>query len=249
MKKVMKKVVCCMLAIGMLASVMLIPGVQAQASTAPARAHAEVFSENYFTVKLAAGEFKIANLKSSSKKNLIVRTTYTDSYSEEGGEARITLYAKKKGKYKVSFDVVDHSNRVKQHHVVKVTATYESAVKKISIGGKTVYDSVNPVFGTAVFPKAKGKLKVKMTKGYSIKSIEMITYDKTGNSIVTPINNGKKIKLGQFRSKYVSSSNRLGYEYWYGDLFADTEFHIKYIDKYTNEERSQYFVVHRFAKN
>ena len=177
MKKVMRNVVCFMLAISMAASFMLTPNVEAKASTAPAKAHATVLEESSFTVKLVAGEYKIANLKSSSKKNLIVRNTYVDSDSDWTGSARISVYPKKKGKYKVSFDVVDRNNRVKQHHVVQVIATYESAVKKVSIGGKAVYDSVNPVFGTMIFPKAKGKLKVKMTKGYAIKSIEVTTYD------------------------------------------------------------------------
>ena len=249
MKKVMKKVVCCMLAIGMIASFMLVPNIQAEASTAPTKAHATVLSQDSFKVSLAAGDYKIANLISSSKKNLIVRTTYVDSDSDYAGYARISLYAKKKGKYKVSFDVVDRNNKVRKHHVVKVFATLEPAVKKITIGGKSVYDAVNPVFGTRVFPKAAGKLKVKMTKGYSIKSIEVTTYDKSGNGITKIIKNGKKIKLGQYRSKYISSSNGPGYEYWSGDLFADTEIRIAYVDKYTNEEDYDWFIVHREAKN
>lgn len=249
MKKVVKKLICCMLAIGIIASVMMVPGVQAEASTAPAKVHAQVLSENFIQVTLAKGDYKIANLKSSSNKNLIVRVTNVDSDSDYAGSASIGMYAMKKGKYKVSFDVVDRNNKVKQHHVVQVIATLESAVKKISIGGKTVYDAVNPVFGTMVFPKAKGKLKVKMTKGYSIKSIQMTTYDKAGKEVNTLIKNGKKIKLGQFRSKYISSSNGPGYEYWSGSLFADTELRITYIDKYTNKESSWYAVVHRLAKN
>lgn len=249
MRKVMKKVACCLLAMGMIASFMMVPNVSAMASTAPAKAHAEVMMEDSFEVKFAVGDYKIVNLKSSSKKNLIVRCTYIDSDSSYAGSARITMYAKKKGKYKVSFDVIDRNNRVRQHHTVKVFATLEPAVKKVSIGGKTLYDAVNPVFGTMVFPKAKGKLKIKMTKGYAIKSIEMVTCDKAGNSIVKQVKNGKNIKLGQFRSKFISSANGPGYEYWYGDLFADTELRVTYVDKYTNQESSRYFTVHRRAKN
>lgn len=248
MKKVMKKMLCSMLAMGMLASLMLVPNVQAEASTAPAKAHAMVMSQDSFEVKLDAGDYKIANLKSSSAKNLILRTTYVDSDSDYTGSARISMYAKKKGKYKVSFDVVDRNNRVKRHHVVQVFATLESAVKKITIGGKSIYDAVNPTFGTMVFPKAGGKLKVKMTKGYAVKAIEVTTYDKNGNGITKIVKNGKKIKLGKFRSKTVSSYNRPGYESWNADLFADTDIRIVYIDKYTNEENSWYVYVHRLAK-
>ena len=248
MKKVTRKVVCCMLAIGMIASLMLVSDVQAEASTAPAKAHAMVLSQDSFQVNLAAGDYKIANLKSSSKKNLIVRTTYVDADSSDTGHATISMYAKKKGKYKVSFDVVDRNNRVRRHHVVQVFATLEPAVKKVTIGGKSVYDAVNPVFGTRVFPKAGGKIKVKMTKGYSVKAIEVTTYDKSGNGVAKIVKNGKKIKLGQYISKYVSSNNGPGYEYWYGDLFADTDIRVIYIDKYTNEEGSWYTSVHRLAK-
>lgn len=251
MKKVMKKAICGMLAIGMLASLMLVPNVQAEASTAPAKAHAMVLGQKSFEVKLDAGDYKIANLKSSSAKNLIVRTTSVSSYSDRSNysKARISMYAKKKGKYKVSFDVVDRNNKVKKHHVVQVFATMEPAIKKITIGGKAVYDAVNPTFGTMFFPKAGGKLKIKMTKGYALKSIEVTTYDKNGAGIKKTVKNGKKIKLGKYRSKYISSYNRPGYEYWNADLFADTDILINYIDKYTNEESSWYVSVHRLAKN
>ena len=135
MKKVMKKAIGCVFALSMIAAVLLVPGIQAKASTAPAKVHARVLSESYINVKLAAGDYKIANLKSSSKKNLIVRTTsiYSDSESVNYSSARISMYAKKKGKYKVSFDVVDRNNKVIKHHVVKVFATIEPAVKKITI--------------------------------------------------------------------------------------------------------------------
>lgn len=248
MKKVMKKFVYCMLAIGMAASFMLFPNVQAKASTAPAKAHATVLSQDSFKVSLAAGDYKIANLKSSSKKNLIVRTTYVNSESDYAGSARISLYAKKKGKYKVSFDVVDRNNKVRNHHVVQVFAVPD-AVNKVSIGGKSVYDAENPVFGTMIFPKAAGKLKVKMAKGYSVKSIEVSTYDKSGKGITKAVKNGKKIKLGQYRYKYISSSNGPGYESWSAGMFASTYIYITYIDKYTNEEGYRTVSVQRLAKN
>ncbi len=248
MKKGMKKIVCCMLAIGMLASLMLVPNVQAKASTVPAKVHVTVLSRSYINVKLDAGDYKIANLKSSSKKNLIVRTTYVDSESDYSGSANISVYATKKGKYKVSFDVVDRNNKVRKHHTVQVFAVSD-AVSKVTIGGKALYDAENPVFGTMVFPKAAGKLKVKMAKGYSIKSIEVTTYDKSGNGVTKVVKNGKKIKLGKFRSKYISSSNGPGYEYWSADLFARTYISISYVDKYTNEESWDSFSVYRLAKN
>lgn len=246
--KQQRRMVCFITAICLLVTCLVMPDGQAAASTASAKEHIQVKQPGEdFEVKFQEGDYKIANLKANSK-NLILRTTYVhssdskDDYDKEypWGYARIGMYAKKKGTYKVTFDVVDRQNAVKKSHSVTVYATDDYAVEKVSFAGSAEF------YGIA--PKAKGKFKVSMTKGYKLQSITMTTYNASGSAVTKKIKNGRSVTLGKYRSKTVNSQ-ALDREHWYADLLARTEFKIAYKDKYTKEQKSILYVLYRAPLN
>lgn len=249
MKKQQKRMLCFFLAIGLLVTSLLIPNGQAAASAAPDKEHIWVKQTGEeLEVRFDEGDFKIANLKSGSK-NLILRTTYVNSsdrkqeYDAEypWGYARIGMYAKKKGTYTVTFDVVDRQGAVRKSYSVKVYATADMAVKKVSYAGKTEF------FGIA--PKAKGKFKVSMAKGYKLQSITMTSYDRTGKEIVKKIKNGQNVALGKYRSKTVYNEGAQNREDWRADLLARTQFKVAYKDKYTGASKTVYYSLYRVPLN
>lgn len=239
MRKTIKSFICFMLAVSMFAASLMISDTKAFASSAAAKMSIWVKSQSSMYVELASGDYKIANLK-SSKSNLIVRTTHVNSGSDYSGSATISMYAKKKGTYTVTFDVVDQYNKKRQSHTVKVFAHNEPAIKQATFNGSEVYGIVSS--------KPSGKFKVKMNKGYKLKSITMNTYDKNGKEISKTIKNGRKVKLGKYRHKYEGSKSK-DYEWWSADLLARTSFRITYIDKYTKEEDTSYYSVYRIPSN
>lgn len=241
MKKGMKKAVCLVLAVGMIAASMLIPDTKASASAAADKIRIWTKTQSSMMVELAAGDYKIANLK-SSKKNLLVRTTYTYSYDKKySGSATISMYAKKKGTYTVTFDVVDRSNKKLKSHSVKVYAADEPAVKKAEFGG-------SEIFYGSVCEKSSGTFKVTMNKGYRLKSITIHTYDKNGKSVSKKFKNGKKAALGKYR-RISEGSKGKDYEYWSASLLAETYFEIAYIDKYTKKEAKTSYYLYRLPLN
>lgn len=247
MKQQPKRTLSFLAAICMLITCLMIPNGPAAASTSPKQAHVWVKETGRFTVKFDEGDYKIANLKSSNK-NLLLRTTYVSAsarkrdYDKDNpwGYAEVGIYAKKKGTYTVTFDVVDKQNTVRKSHSLKVYATTDSAIKKVTFAGSMEF------YGIA--PKAKGKFKVTMTKGYQLKSITMTTYNKAGKAITKKIKNGSNITLGSYRSKniYESSKER---EDWNADLLAATEIRITYKDKYTKDIDTAYYTLYREPKN
>ena len=242
MKKTRKRVVCVLLAMVMLATSMLVPDMQVSAATAPkkVRIHANQVWTDAMSITLDKGDYKIANLKSNSK-NLIVRTTYVSSSSSSTwNSAQIRMYAKKTGTYKVKFDVVDHSNKVKSSHTVKVYAKNDYPIKKITFGGKSNFYTVTT--------KTKGKFKVTMNKGYKLNSIQMTTYNKAGKSTTKKIKNGQTVTLGKYR--YIGDKNKSsGYENWYASFLASTTFTVNYTDKYTKEEKTTTYSIYRLPSN
>ena len=248
MKK-QKRMLCFVSAICLLITCLMVPDKQAAASTASTKEHIQLKQTGgSFEVKFQEGDYKIANLKASSK-NLVLRTTYVsssdmkNSYNKEypWGYARIGMYAKKKGTYTVTFNVVDRNNRVKKSHSVKVYATDEYPIKNVTFAGKTEF------YGIA--SKAKGKFKVNMTKGYKIQSIIMTTYNKSGSAVTKKIKNGQSVTLGKYRAKTMFVQGEAGREDWQAELLARTEFKITYKDKYTKESKTGNYTLYRVPLN
>ncbi len=240
MIKEKRRIICVLFAVCMIVTALMIPDTKAAAAAATKKVHIGVkqtWSEG-IEVTLEKGEYKIANLKTSGK-NLYARITYTHSYHNSAGTATISMYAKKKGKYTVSFDVVDRQNRKTTSHKATVYAYDDNPVKKVTFDGEDTFYRISS--------KAKGKFKVTMTKGYSLQSIKVTTYDKSGKAVTKKLKNGSSVTLGKYRYKNAYGSGAA--ENWHAGLLATTNFEITYKDKYTKQSRTTTYMLYRVPKN
>lgn len=252
MKKAAKKIICMLSAICVAVSMLIVCDTPVLAATAPAKVHIglkQTYSSN-IEVKFSQGDYKIQNVKCSSK-NLTYRVTYVSSTSSKRtyekdkpwGYGQIGLYAKKKGTYTVTFDVVDKNMNVTSSHSVKVYANKEVGVKKVTFAGK------DATYGTGgIWPSGSGAFKVTMNKGYTLKSITMTTYNKSGKATLKKIKNGAKVTLGKYR--YISEKTDTSYSNWWSaELLAQTKFEIVYKDKYSGQMVTVYHYFYRLPQN
>lgn len=262
MEKAAKKIICMLSAICVAVSMLIVCDTPVLAATAPQKVHIGLkqFSDynSRIEVKFSQGDYKVQNVKTSSK-NLICRVTNIDATSSKRtyqtdnpwGYARIGLHAKKKGTYTVTFDVVDKNMNVKSSHSVKVYANNEVGVKKVTFAGKTSFTSLPPNSGyglNAIGQSGSGVFKVSMNKGYSLNSITMVTYKKSGIAVRKKIKNGAKVTLGKYRS-ISGQSQSSEYDEWYADLLAETRFEISYKDKYTGQTMTASCFFYRLPNN
>lgn len=206
----------------------------------------------YTYIRLDNDGDRIANVKSGSA-NLLAKKTVED-YSKSTSTdydydtdknvtvtttryyyTYISFFAKKKGTYKVSFDVLDSRGNIRCKKTITVTAvtssSTESPVKSIKYRGKDLY-TYYP-YTTA----ASGKLSVKLKKGYQLVSIEIGKQDSSGEYVYTKVKNNKTIKLAK-KSVYTREYNYQsgGYKYQYDLLFPHTQIRITYLDKNKEEQ-------------
>lgn len=256
MKKAAKKIICMLSAICVAVSMLIVCDTPVLAATAPAKVHIglkQTYSSN-IEVKFSQGDYKIQNVKCSSK-NLTYRVTYVSSTSSKRtydqdnpwGYGQIGLYAKKKGTYTVTFDVVDKNMNVTSSHSVKVYANSETGIKKVTFAGKIKYTADRGSNG--IGKSESGAFKVTMNKGYTLKSITMTTYNKSGKATQKKIKNGAKVTLGKYRYISDKSQNTSSYDSWNADLLAETRFEIVYKDKYSNQNMTKICVFYCLPKN
>ena len=202
-------------------------------------------------ISLSSPADSIAKVKSSSK-NLVVKVSNTYSYertyssypelNKKGSGYDISYYAKKKGSYKISFQVLDKDKKVLETKTLKIKATpdaYAGAFKSIQYGSQylskqrltTTSTPRLPRDNTLYTTKKSGKLKVKMNKGYKLDKIEVTTLSKNGISTTKTVKNKKKIKITTVlkgTEKYTSSSGDYGYTLTQNPLFPSTRVTIHY---------------------
>lgn len=199
---------------------------------------------------------RIGNVKSSSS-NLLVKKTKESFYNsvttdvdydydteqyvttvkkvDEYSYAYIGYYAKKKGKYTVSFDVIKPDGSVRCTKTITVNAqgsniSYVYPFKKITYAGKELG------YHYPYAKKNSGKLKVSMKKGYKLVSIEIGKYNKKNELVYKKVKNNKKITLAKSHVyKYSYSYSSGGYSYDYDDLFPFTYIKITYKNKKTGD--------------
>lgn len=208
-------------------------------------------------------KYRITNVRTNSKNllakkateyyNRVTRNRYDYSTGSYGAATTKTSYsspeiayfAKKPGKYVVSFDIVDSNGSVIGTRNIKVTAKKArsintSCVKSIKYAGKDLWE-MNP-FAT----KKSGVLKVTLQKGYSLVSLEQGNYLGQGENYGTvtykKIKNGKKIKLATSR-KYSYNSSATGFTYEGNDLSVSTYIRITYKNKKTKEIDTETYVI------
>ncbi len=236
-------------------------------STVPKKVRIYYGDVNYSAIQVKYGEpgSQIKNLKTSNK-NLKAKQSFQnisiDSYDdmsyEDDNTAEISLYAKKKGTYKVTFDICDaDGNTLEKGVEVTVYAQNDSPFKKVTFNGKDTW---------LMQTKGSGKFKVVMNKGYKLKKIEYSTTtiqpiesEEGYKSVETwkTIKNGKKIKLNKTPGYYAYSysygeatdSYYRNRSYWRDPLTAYTYVKITYVDKYTKELTTTTYSLRTLAKD
>ncbi len=246
--KIMKKVVSLMLALVLTIGLMSIPATDVSAAskatvTSKIRIYpGDLWNQTIDVSYVNCGD-KIKNLKTSSA-NLLARQSSQISSSSDPGTANITLYAKKAGTYKVSFDIYSRDGKTKRSsHAVTVYAKSDLPMKSFKFANST-----KDLF--TLTTKTKGKIAASLNKGYTLKKIQVITSDKNGEKVTKTVKNNSTITLGIY-----ADYDNWGYDYddnyydsWSTDLVARTQIIITYLDKYTHLEDTTYYNIYRIAK-
>lgn len=253
--KAWKRLTGIVLAFCMAFTVLLIPDTEPAAKvTVSAKNVSVIVGQNYNT-PVRITYFKegrtIKNLKSNSSDLLVKQTrqSWNIHYADASNNcAEISMYAKKAGKYKVTFNVCNAQNKVVSKHTVNVTATtaYNSPIKKATFAGKLTYPS-------SIVSKKSGKFKVTMNKGFKLESITMQTYDAQGKRVEKKIKNNANVTLGEYAYK-----NENNYEYSYSDswsyyyytnMFAETVFTVQYQNTKTKATGAMIYSIYKMPKN
>ena len=194
------------------------------------------------TVRLVTKGDYIKNLKSNSK-NLVVRQTYR--YDASNPYVQLQFYAKKKGTYRIRFNVHHANNKKYTSRSIKVHAAGTGGViASCAINGKNVMN--NSYYSSTYYTtKKSGKVRFKLSAGYKISKIDVIKYDQNGNSVPKRFKNGKSIKYGVYGYSYYSNS--CNYSVSNKGFFADTQFRITYKDNYNNTTGTTSFFITRPA--
>ena len=128
--KLFKQITCAVLTLCLCAGLLLIPSAPVSAATGPSAPKAVDVSyyKNYpmvndsaISVQLGTNGKNIKNIKTSSK-NLKAKVTRL-SLSSSSNSGYVGVYAKKTGKYTVSFDVYNAQNKKIKKFTVKVNVT------------------------------------------------------------------------------------------------------------------------------
>ncbi len=245
----------------LMAAVMIVPDTAAYAKASVSSQSVDMMPEfqnpDIIEITYDAANAQLKHIKTNNK-NLIARQTYqknrkeADRWDKENpyGCAKIGLYAKKTGTYKVTFDVYAGGKKASSHSVnvfVRSNTDTDYPIKKATFAGKTEFYGVTG--------KKSGKFKVTMNKNYKLKKIEVRTYDKNGREVVKTVKNGAKITLGAYAYKYENDySYHSSYNSsWYYDLstrlFAETSVRVYYQNTKTNAESSASYTLYRKPKN
>lgn len=249
MKKVTKKLLGYVLAFVIcftaISSVNVIPAQAATKVTVPSNVRCGVGMNHYssFSVYLIAGTdtVKITSITKSKKKtsDLVIKRT-SKNYSYSNPYETFSFYAKTAGTYKVKLAV--YKGKIKRtERVVTVYAEGTGSIfSNVTLNGKKINtpDSEYSYYTSA----KKGKVKFSLAKGCKIKEIKVSFYDQNGNLKTKKFRNGSTITFGKVGYSYTSDD-----DYETKNMFAWTEFHIIYTDKFAQDatmERNAYYDIY-----
>lgn len=162
--------------------ILLLGGTNAKALTYDKAICLKMVTDKYTSPNLATrinlddSEDHIANVRTSSKKLKAV-ISLSSSGKKSMSYEEIQMYATKRGKYKLYFDVVDKNGNVKSSEsiTVYVRSVEESLdpIKSIKIGKTELKSQLLKDKYTTRYVEVKksGKLKIKMKKGCKLKEI------------------------------------------------------------------------------
>ena len=232
--KLFKQITCAVLTLCLCAGLLLIPSAPVSAATGPSAPKAVDVSyyKNYpmvndsaISVQLGTNGKNIKNIKTSSK-NLKAKVTRL-SLSSSSNSGYVGVYAKKTGKYTVSFDVYNAQNKKIKKFTVKVNVKMNKGYKLKKIEYSTYSKPV-----------------AKTNSSYST------TY--SNSEITKKVKNGKSIQLGHYGYYYGHDYSYAYGTYSYesysrdGDIMAPTIVKITYLDKNKNTISTSY-TLYRIA--
>lgn len=192
------------------------------------------FAKNVLEVKISSDEkkYKIRNI--SCSRNLKYNKTATIyDYNNDSVTYRFSFYPMKEKKYNFKFTVNGKEFKV------KFNAT--TPVNKITFGNATLSTKTGMLGSlNSVTDATKGKVKVKMNKGYTLESIQIGRYknvtDKDTKNIEPVLyfenhKNGKTLKLSE--SVQTTREEDKDGEYIENSLYATTIIRVNYVFKGT----------------
>ncbi len=234
--KIGKRILCMLLAVIMTCSMGLaVNSMEAEAAAKKVSVakyvRCGVGVENYTStsVSMPGKDDNIKNIKvyegKKTTKNLVVKQTYRGggAYSSL---ATLTMYAKKKGTYKIKFDVYKSKTSKRSSHTITVYAKRNGGgvLKTVTIDNKKIYDAdnhdpnPNTMAGGYYTTAKSGKVKFTLNEGYKITKIEIYA------SKNKKFKNGSKVTFE--RAKNTSDSTS-----WSKPMFGTNRFVIHYTDK------------------
>ncbi len=177
-------------------------------------------------VEFGGGD-RIANLKVKKSGGVLPKVTYTyNNYRPAtetyvpSGDATISLYAAKTGKYTLSFDVVNNQGVVRRScKVTLLVRELSGAYKKVTFGGKTVLSASNKLKKGVRTSTSEseyrvtgesGNIKLTPNSKYKITGLVVASIDKNGTYTYKKIKNGGKITLSKLYQYQYHASN--GYD-------------------------------------
>lgn len=243
--KNMKKIVAVILSFAMALAILVPSATEVQAAakaTVTKAVHLYVgeVKDDAIDINFAEKGDNIGNLKTSSKNISAKIVKINRNNVPADCTAQIGLYANKEGVYTVSFDIMDSDDEKVSSHSVKVYANTDIAIKSSTFAGERMNYKVTD--------KEKGKLSVKMNKGYTLKKIVVETYDENGEQKSKTVKNNSTIDLGRYA--YFSESGEADEEGYYRmdtSFMAVTRIWIYYTDKFTKSEASEIYYIYRLA--
>ena len=248
--KIFKRTVSLFLAFCLCAGMLLLQPqstVSAATTDTPTTTVLRMYSKSTYNsaihVNLPKGKIcYVKNIKTGNNNLIAKNTRYSTSTSSDdyaSPYASIGLYAKKTGKYKVTYDICDKAGKKLSSGKVTVYVKDDLPVKSIKFDGKELT--------SALTTKKSGKLSVSMNSGYKLKKITVTTYDKSGKEVVKTIKNNSTLKLGEYAYLSDNSYND-GSRYFNTSLAARTRITITYTDKYTKQDCEYLYTLSRLAK-
>jgi len=141
----------------------------------------------------------VKSVKSSNKKVIKVSKYYYYDDKNKKHTGYELLY-KKAGKAKITVKYKTPSGKVKTAKKTITVKPYPNPIKSLKVNGKKVSTKKNQYFYDKKYKGTKAKIKVKLNKGWKIKSAYIDVYNnKTGKEIKgakTKVKKGKKKREG-----------------------------------------------------
>ena len=252
MKRVIKNVIYFTTIILLLSGIRLSSGAYdtsaAPTTDLPARETIAVDEVSSIELSLAGQNEDISDVVSSNKK-LIVRVVEKCEYKETGGKWYVlSLYSAKAGKYKIYYTYTDaYGNSSRKF--IKVNVTKEEPCKSVTLKGKSLSSSKENILTIK-----KGRLSVRMNKGYKLKKIEIesYTYDSSNETeigdhksewVTKKVKNNKVIKLSTTPNKLVFNGINGFIKSTTG--YAESRIIITYSDKYSKKIKTITYYVYK----